>query len=397
MDLIEMYPAAVNSKVTVTLGVLNADSTIIEVLDGSVLPDAPNLLVLGSDQTAETVKLTAKEGNTLTVERGIQGNAIAWPAGTQVARNFTAKDWDDLVTNVATIVAKIMGLNAEDVHARPDTWMPTASDVGALPKTVGITNATTQLTSGVHFLAFEISDENGTAGTPFSEGLTTSKGFAIISFATSLRNGFQIAMASGQSGSIFFSRSLKDSVVSEWTTAFLPLDGSVAMKGYLNFENMDTHNANIRSVGGGMVVGIKEPDGYVRQLKICTRDNGSLERGVEFIHTTDVETGSAKWCALLGEHNKPSGSYTGNGSAAARTIDVGGIGIDILFLIVDHSTANNDVVIVLSNGAVWFDVGGGKTTYISGSELNFRSGVLTIATTKECANQSTWNYRYYRP
>lgn len=133
MDLIEMYPAAVNSKVTVTLGVLNADSTIIEVLDGSVLPDAPTLLVLGSDQTAETVKLTAKEGNTLTVERGIQGNAIAWPAGTQIARNFTAKDWDDLITNVATIVAKIMGLNAADVHARPDTWMPDASDVGALP------------------------------------------------------------------------------------------------------------------------------------------------------------------------------------------------------------------------------------------------------------------------
>lgn len=134
MDLIEMYPAAVNSKVTVTLGVLNADSTIIEVLDGSVLPDAPTLLVLGSDQTAETVKLTAKEGNTLTVERGIQGNAIAWPAGTQIARNFTAKDWDDLITNVATIVAKIMGLTAADVHARPDTWMPTASDVGAFHK-----------------------------------------------------------------------------------------------------------------------------------------------------------------------------------------------------------------------------------------------------------------------
>ena len=133
MDLIEMYPAAVNSKVTVTLGVLNADSTIIEVLDGSVLPDAPTLLVLGSDQTAETVKLTAKEGNTLTVERGIQGNAIAWPAGTQIARNFTAKDWNDLIANVAIIVAKIMGLTAADVHARPDTWMPTASDVGARP------------------------------------------------------------------------------------------------------------------------------------------------------------------------------------------------------------------------------------------------------------------------
>ena len=136
MDLIEMYPAAVNSKVTVTLGVLNTDSTIIEVLDGSVLPDAPTLLVLGSDQTAETVKLTAKEGNTLTVERGIQGNAIAWPAGTQIARNFTAKDWDDLIANLNTmktiIEADLQALEAFKGIAYTTSNKPSAADVGAL-------------------------------------------------------------------------------------------------------------------------------------------------------------------------------------------------------------------------------------------------------------------------
>lgn len=135
MDLIEMYPAAVNSKVTVTLGVLNADSTIIEVLDGSVLPDAPNLLVLGADQTAETIKMTAKDGNTLTVERGIQGTAIAWPAGTQVARNFTAKDWDDMITNLNTmktiIEADIAALNSFKGIAYTTSNKPSASDVGA--------------------------------------------------------------------------------------------------------------------------------------------------------------------------------------------------------------------------------------------------------------------------
>lgn len=131
MDLIEMYPAAVNSRATVTLGVLNADSTSIEVLDGSILPEAPNLLVLGIDQTAETVLMTAKEGNTLTVERAIQGTAIAWPAGTQIARNFTAKDWNDIVANLSTAVTYVENMDASDVGARPDTWMPTASDVGA--------------------------------------------------------------------------------------------------------------------------------------------------------------------------------------------------------------------------------------------------------------------------
>lgn len=159
MDLIELYPAAVNSKVTVTLGVMNADSTIVEVLDGSVLPEAPNLLVLGTDQTAETVRMTAKEGNKLTIERAVQGEAIAWPAGTQVARNFTAKDWNDMIANIVNIVAKVMGLSAADVHARPDTWMPTAYDVGAVAQKYQFTGHTTILsavnsmaTSGMFFV-----------------------------------------------------------------------------------------------------------------------------------------------------------------------------------------------------------------------------------------------------
>ncbi len=107
MDLVDLYPAAVNSKATVTLGVLNADTTTIEVLDATVLPDAPNLLVLGTDQTAETVLMKEKNGNTLTVERGVQGNAIAWPAGTQIARNFTAKDWNDVIENIRRLFAEI--------------------------------------------------------------------------------------------------------------------------------------------------------------------------------------------------------------------------------------------------------------------------------------------------
>lgn len=48
------YPAAVNSKATVTMGALDANTTTVTVLDSTVLPDAPNLLVLGTDQTAET-------------------------------------------------------------------------------------------------------------------------------------------------------------------------------------------------------------------------------------------------------------------------------------------------------------------------------------------------------
>lgn len=85
MELITTYPAAVNSKATVTMGVLDQATTIVEVLDATVLPEAPNLLVLGTDQTAETVLMTARENNTLTIQRAVQGIAKSWPAGTQIA------------------------------------------------------------------------------------------------------------------------------------------------------------------------------------------------------------------------------------------------------------------------------------------------------------------------
>ena len=107
MQLETMYPAAANSKATTTVGALNADTTTITVLDGTVLPEAPNLLVLGTDQTAETVLMTGKDGNVLTVERGFQGVAKAWNAGTEVARNFTAYDADTMKANIEGMAAEM--------------------------------------------------------------------------------------------------------------------------------------------------------------------------------------------------------------------------------------------------------------------------------------------------
>lgn len=142
MELITTYPAAVNSKATVTMGVLDQATTIVEVLDATVLPEAPNLLVLGTDQTAETVLMTARENNTLTIQRAVQGIAKSWPAGTQIARNFTAKDWDDMRSNVEAIATKILGLTASDVGALPNN-QPVPIDKGG----TGATNRTDALGS----------------------------------------------------------------------------------------------------------------------------------------------------------------------------------------------------------------------------------------------------------
>ena len=99
-----MYAPQVNSPTTSTAGSLTSSSTSVTVLDASRLPAAPMLLVLGGDtENAETVLMTAKNSNTLTLTRAVEGSARAWPAGTLVARLFTAADLKAVQDNIAAL------------------------------------------------------------------------------------------------------------------------------------------------------------------------------------------------------------------------------------------------------------------------------------------------------
>lgn len=123
-ELLTMYPAQANSPETSLSGALTAAGTTVNVVDGSVLPEAPNLLTIGADgSTAETVLMTAKSGNVLTVQRAQNGTtARAWSAGDVIGRYFTAQDQ-------ATIQENINRLNsgkAEKVAS------PTAGNLAAL-------------------------------------------------------------------------------------------------------------------------------------------------------------------------------------------------------------------------------------------------------------------------
>lgn len=135
-----MYPAAVNSQSTVTMGALDISTTQVTVLDASVLPDAPNLLVLGTDQTAETVLMTAKEGNVLTIERAFQGTAKSWPAGTEIARNMTSYDLDTLKENMEGAASALSTHTAdkENPHETAGNQL-----TGPVPVLLGGTGATT--------------------------------------------------------------------------------------------------------------------------------------------------------------------------------------------------------------------------------------------------------------
>lgn len=101
-ELVKMYPAQANSPEASLSGALTAAGTTVNVVDGSVLPEAPNLLTIGADaSTAETVLMTAKSGNVLTVTRAQNGTtARAWSAGEVIARYFTAADQTAMQENI---------------------------------------------------------------------------------------------------------------------------------------------------------------------------------------------------------------------------------------------------------------------------------------------------------
>jgi hypothetical protein len=104
-ELKTMYPAQANTPETTLAGSLTTSGTSVTVLDGSVLPDAPNLLTIGADSaTAETVLMTAKSGNTLTIQRGEDGTTPrAWSKGDIIGRYFTAADQTAIQDNIKTL------------------------------------------------------------------------------------------------------------------------------------------------------------------------------------------------------------------------------------------------------------------------------------------------------
>ena len=99
-----MYAPQANSPTTSTVGNMTTSSGSVTVLDASILPAPPMLLVLGGDtETPETVLCTAKSSNTLTLTRAVEGSARAWAAGTAVARLFTAKDLKAVQDNITAL------------------------------------------------------------------------------------------------------------------------------------------------------------------------------------------------------------------------------------------------------------------------------------------------------
>lgn len=101
MAQVKMYEAMANSPHTTLTESIDATQTEITVLNASVLPNAPNLLVIGYDkENAETCLYTNIVDNIITIQRATEGMASSFDANTKIARIFTAKDYNSLVENI---------------------------------------------------------------------------------------------------------------------------------------------------------------------------------------------------------------------------------------------------------------------------------------------------------
>ncbi|MUG45532.1 hypothetical protein [Paenibacillus woosongensis] len=122
-----MYPAQANSPGTELGTAIDAIQDTIEVVDGSVLPDAPNLLTIGTDESAETILYNEKVGNELTgVTRGFQGTAQSWQAGTKVARYMTAYDYDTARENIEGLYDRLDDAETDLLTLQPGLQVVTA-------------------------------------------------------------------------------------------------------------------------------------------------------------------------------------------------------------------------------------------------------------------------------
>lgn len=119
-----------------------------------------------------------------------------------------------------------------------------------------------------------------------------------------------------------------------------------------------------------------------RSMLWLSPETTSLEQALRLYR---VVNGTGKSYNVLHTGNKPSGTYTGNGSATSRTINTNGIGDWI-------AIKSNNGIVILSNHGV--SSTGTALASISYNSAHFASGTITLATTDTLLNANGVTYYY---
>lgn len=160
----------------------------------------------------------------------------------------------------------------------------------------------------------------------------------------------------------------------------LPLDGSEKMTGSLkitDYGEVFADNSYTR------LISVKDANNF-RCIQVLHPNIYSLESVIQW---ANVLNGERKNYNLFGAHNKPSGTYTGNGSNTQRTIATGGIGN------VCAVWRSGTQVAFVTDGASLCGNPEGISCLGTG-QAKFKDGILTLATTHDCFNTNGSLYYY---
>lgn len=245
---------------------------------------------------------------------------------------------------------------------------PTASDVGAVRKTITLSNVSVleQTEEGEYYIT-SAKDVPTTSNAGYLRVVTRPN-------VTTYRKIYWQPYLS----KIEYSNVLNNGTWLGWTTVgdFMA-DGSVAMSGNLITSKSTTRQAVVEMSSGG----------NLNLYNIATGDYSNSSRLHLQPETNDLsgilrlafyKNAVESSYRIFGEHNKPSGSYTGNGSATERTIDTGGIGE--VCIISTGTTCG-----LLTNGGF---IGKNGTTVVTlpKTEACFEAGKIKLATANATVN-----------
>lgn len=275
-----------------------------------------------------------------------------------------------------------------------EVWETAASaqqiDDAALGNLAATSDCNTDLKAGGNRILFSRYDTNS-LNSPYKEGLVSDSSGMIITYAFTSNYGRQFCFCAGLGG--FIGRYMRNGVIEKWVKladtnyavnkAGDTMTGDLYMGGgYSRF----TSTANQLQVEVRKIIGSTNNRRLLNLYNENTRDF-SQALGISEIDSTG-KTANAAYFLHTG--NKPSGSYTGNGSAAARTIATGGIGTTIVI----YSEENGSSIIARKGviNRVNSDI-----TALSGSAATFGAegtGILRLSTDSKTVNQSGVTYYY---
>lgn len=135
---------------------------------------------------------------------------------------------------------------------------------------------------------------------------------------------------------------------------------------------------------GGLFLEAKDRDWYHRRLAIQNKEVAYIGSSLVLV---DENADGTRVYNLFGEHNKPSGTYTGTNSNREYAIDTGGVG-NLLFISSEYAFGW-----AMPDGAVFFR-GSSSSAYHFTSGIKYKNGVLTISNSTAYFNSSSYEYTW---